>query len=105
MVDGANAFQIYRRIILPITSPALVTTAIFTFIWNWDNFFSNLLYLNSINLWTVPLGLRAFVDSMGQTSYGPLFAMSTLSLVPVFVFFIVAQRQLVEGISTTGLKG
>ena len=105
MVDGANTFQIYRRIIMPISAPALVTTAIFTFIWNWDNFFSNLLYLNSINLWTVPLGLRAFVDSMGQTSYGPLFAMSTLSLVPVFVFFIVAQRQLVEGIATSGIKG
>ena len=87
MVDGANAFQIYRLIILPTTTPALVTPAIFTFIWNWDYFFSILLYLNSINLWTVPLGLRAFVDSMGATSFGPLFAMSTLSLVPVFIFF------------------
>lgn len=105
MVDGANPWQIFRQIILPIAQPALVTTAIFTFIWNWDNFFSNLLYLNSIDLWTVPLGLRAFVDSMGATSYGPLFAMSILSLVPVFVFFILAQRQLVEGISTSGLKG
>ena len=105
MVDGANPWQIFRLVILPIAQPALVTTAIFTFIWNWDNFFSNLLYLNSINLWTVPLGLRAFVDSMGATSYGPLFAMSILSLVPVFVFFILAQQQLVEGISTSGLKG
>jgi multiple sugar transport system permease protein len=105
MVDGANAFQIFRLIILPIAKPALITTAIFTFIWNWDNFFSNLLYLNSIRLWTVPLGLRAFVDSMGATSYGPLFAMSILSLVPVFVFFLTAQRELVEGISTSGLKG
>ncbi len=105
MVDGANPWQIFTLVILPIAQPALVTTAIFTFIWNWDNFFSNLLYLNSISLWTVPLGLRAFVDSMGATSYGPLFAMSILSLVPVFVFFILAQRQLVEGISTSGLKG
>lgn len=105
MVDGANPFQIFRLIILPITQPALVTTAIFTFIWNWDNFFSNLLYLNSINLWTVPLGLRAFVDSMSGSSYGSLFAMSIVSLLPVFIFFILAQRQLVEGISTSGLKG
>ncbi len=105
MVDGANAWQLFRLIILPITQPALVTTAIFTFIWNWDNFFSNLLYLNSVNMWTVPLGLRAFVDSMSGSSYGPLFAMSIVSLVPVFVFFILAQRQLVEGISTSGLKG
>ena len=105
MVDGANPWQIFRLIIVPIAQPALVTTAIFTFIWNWDNFFSNLLYLNSISLWTVPLGLRAFVDSMSGTSYGPLFAMSIVSLLPVFIFFITAQRQLVEGISTSGLKG
>lgn len=105
MIDGANTWQVFRYIILPITQPALVTTAIFSFIWNWDDFFSNLLYLNSIQLWTVPLGLRAFVDSMGQTSYGQLFAMSILSLVPIFIFFILAQRQLVEGIATTGLKG
>jgi multiple sugar transport system permease protein len=104
MVDGANAWQIFRLVILPITQPALVTTAIFTFIWNWDDFFSNLLYLNSIDMWTVSLGLRAFVDSTTGSSYGSLFAMSVVSLVPVFTFFILAQRQLVEGISTSGLK-
>jgi multiple sugar transport system permease protein len=105
MIDGASTWQVFRYIILPITQPALVTTAIFSFIWNWDDFFTHLLYLNSIQKWTVPLGLRAFVDSMGQTSYGQLFAMSVLSLVPIFAFFILAQRQLVEGIATTGLKG
>lgn len=105
MIDGASTWQVFRYIILPITQPALITTAIFSFIWNWDDFFSNLLYLNTVQLWTVPLGLRAFVDSMGQTSYGQLFAMSVLSLVPIFTFFILAQRQLVEGIATTGLKG
>ncbi len=105
MIDGASTWQVFRYIILPITQPALITTAIFSFIWNWDDFFSNLLYLNVIQLWTVPLGLRAFVDSMGQTSYGQLFAMSVLSLVPIFTFFVIAQRQLVEGIATTGLKG
>jgi multiple sugar transport system permease protein len=105
MIDGANTWQVFRYVILPITQPALITTAIFSFIWNWDDFFSNLLYLNVIQHWTVPLGLRAFVDSMGQTSYGQLFAMSVLSLIPIFTFFILAQRQLVEGIATTGLKG
>ncbi len=104
-VDGAGPFQIYWRIILPLSTPALITTAIFSFIWEWDNFFSHLLYINRISLFTVPLALRAFIDSTGESSYGPLFAMSIVSLVPVFVFFISAQRQLVEGISTTGFKG
>ncbi len=104
-VDGANSFQIYWYIILPLSTPALITTAIFSFIWEWDNFFTHLLYINSISLFTVPLGLRTFIDATGESSYGPLFAMSVLSLIPVFMFFIGAQRWLVEGISTTGFKG
>lgn len=104
-VDGANHFQIYWRIIFPLSMPALITTAIFAFIWNWDNFFSQLLYISNIRLHTVPLALRAFLDSSGESSFGPLFAMSTLSLIPVFILFVVAQRYLVQGISTSGLKG
>ncbi len=104
-VDGAGPFQIYWRIIMPLCTPALITTAIFSFIWEWDNFFSHLLYINSVSLFTVPLALRAFIDATGQSSYGPLFAMSILSLIPVFIFFVTAQRQLVDGISTTGFKG
>ena len=104
-VDGAGFFQIYWHVILPLCKPALITTAIFSFIWEWDNFFSHLLYINRISLFTVPLGLRTFIDATGQSSYGPLFAMSILSLIPVFIFFVTAQRWLVEGISTTGFKG
>jgi multiple sugar transport system permease protein len=85
-VDGAGYFQIYWHIILPLSKPALITTAIFSFIWEWDNFFSHLLYINRISLFTVPLGLRTFIDATGTSSYGPLFAMSVLSLIPVFIF-------------------
>jgi len=105
MVDGASKWQIYWRIVLPLSTPALITTAIFTFIWSWGDFFSQLLYLSDIRLFTVPLALQLFLDSTGESSFGPLFAMSILSLLPTFVFFIVAQRYLVEGISTTGFKG
>jgi multiple sugar transport system permease protein len=104
-VDGAGAFRIYRSIIIPLSSPALITTAIFTFIWNWDNFFGHLLYISNVSRFTVPLGLRSFLDSTGESNFGPLLAMSVLSLIPVFLFFIFAQRRLVEGISTTGFKG
>lgn len=104
-IDGAGPFRIYANIILPLSMPALVTTAIFTFIWTWDDFFSQLLYLSDVQKYTVPLGLRLYLDSTYGSTWGPLLAMSTLSLVPAFVFFLVFQRLLVEGIATSGLKG
>lgn len=104
-VDGANHFQIFTRIILPLSLPALITTAIFNFIWTWDDFFSHLLYLQDVRKYTVSLALRSFSDASSTTSYGPLFAMSILSLIPIFILFVLAQRYLVQGISTTGFKG
>ena len=105
MVDGCNRFQIFSRIILPLLTPALITTTIFTFIWTYNDFFSQLLYLSTENRYTVALGLRQFLDASGQSAWGPMFAMTTLSLVPVFLVFLFFQRRLVEGIATTGLKG
>lgn len=104
-VDGANLFQTYWRIIFPLSLPALITTGIFTFIWTWDNFFAALLYISKVDLYTIPLALRTFNDASSTTSYGPLFAMSLLSLIPIFVIFVLAQRYLVQGIATTGFKG
>lgn len=104
-IDGCGQAQIYLRIILPLAVPALITTAIFTFIWTWDDFFSQLLYLNTAKLYTIPLGLRLFMDSSGDSSWGVLFAMSVLALVPSLVIFFSCQRYFVEGISTSGIKG
>lgn len=104
-VDGCNPIQLYLRIILPLTMPALVTAAIFTFIWTWNDFFSQLLYINNPRLYTIALGLRAFQDATSASAFGQMFAMSILSLLPIFIFFISAQKLLIEGISTTGLKG
>jgi multiple sugar transport system permease protein len=104
-IDGCGPVQIYLRIILPLMAPALVTTAIFTFIWTWDDFFSQLIYLNDVSHYTVPLALRAFLDSSGESNWGQMLAMATLSLVPVLTFFLVFQRRITEGISTTGLQG
>lgn len=103
-IDGCGLFGIYWRIILPLTMPALATTAAFTFIWTWNDFFTPLVYLTRPELYTVPIGLNAFQDSTGDSAMGSLFAMGTLSLGPVLGFFILAQRYLVRGIATTGLK-
>lgn len=104
-IDGASSFEIYWRIILPLLTPALATTAIFTFIWTYDDFLSQLVYLSDMALYTVPLGLRLFLASTGESAWGPLLAMSLLSLVPVFIIFFAFQRLLIDGISTTGMKG
>jgi multiple sugar transport system permease protein len=85
--------------------PALVTVAIFTFIWTWNDFFSQMIYLSDPGKFTVSLALRMFVDATGQSSWGALFAMSCLSLLPLFTLFILFQRYLVEGITAGSLKG
>jgi len=68
-------------------------------------FFGPPIYLNDMNSYTVQLGLRSFVDSTGKSDWSALFAMSTLTLLPLFVFFLLFQRLLLDGIATTGLKG
>jgi multiple sugar transport system permease protein len=104
-VDGCSPIDVFWRIIMPLTLPAVVTASIFTFIWSWNDFFSNLIYISNPKKFTVALGLRSFVDSSSGAAFGALFAMSVLSLLPIVFFFITAQRLLIEGISTTGLKG
>jgi multiple sugar transport system permease protein len=104
-IDGCGPIKMYWYIMIPLTVPALMTTSIFTFIWTWNDFFSQLLYISNIQKFPIALALRMFTDSMGDNSWGALFAMSILSLVPVFAMFIFFQRYLIEGISTGGLKG
>ncbi|SDD51723.1 carbohydrate ABC transporter permease [Auraticoccus monumenti] len=103
-IDGCGHWGIFWRIIMPMSLPAIGTTAMFTFVWAWNDLLGPLLYLPGSDLWTVSLGLNAFLDQTGQSTYGTLFAMATLSLAPIVGFFIASQRLLVEGIATTGLK-
>ena len=105
MIDGCGKGSIFFRIILPQITPALVTAAIFSFYWTWEDFLGPLIYLSNPNLYTVSLALRAFADPGSGTNWGAVFAMLTLSLLPVILIFVFFQRYLVEGIATTGLKG
>jgi multiple sugar transport system permease protein len=103
-VDGAGHTRIFFQIILPLMVPALAATAIFTFIWTWNDFFSSLIFLTDPSVQTVPVALRSFVDVTGSSNFGSMFAMSVVSLLPVFLVFLLGQRYLVKGIATTGLK-
>ncbi|GAA4913650.1 carbohydrate ABC transporter permease [Membranihabitans marinus] len=103
-IDGAGQIRIFAQVILPLMTPALATTAIFTFMWTWNDFFSQLIYLTSPDMYTVPLALRAFVDSTGTSNWGALFAMSIISIIPLFLIFLAGQRFLIKGMATTGIK-
>ncbi|MDR1469849.1 MAG: carbohydrate ABC transporter permease [Spirochaetaceae bacterium] len=104
-IDGCGKLGIYVKIILPLSVPAIITTVLFTFLWTWDDFFNQLLYLNSPQMYTIPMGLRLFLDSSGISSWGSMFAMSVLSLLPSFILFFSLQKYFVQGIATTGMKG
>ncbi len=103
-IDGAGHPRIFVQIILPLMVPALATTAIFTFIWTWNDFFAQLIYLTKPELYTVPLALRAFEDAQSATNYAEMFAMSVVSLLPIFLIFLFGQKFLLKGIATTGIK-
>lgn len=106
IIDGCGKVGVFLRIILPLAFPALVTTALFTFLWTWDDFFNHLLYLTRPQTFTVSRALRTFVGDAGAVSnWGGALAMSTLSIIPAFVLFFSLQRYFVQGITTTGLKG
>ncbi|WP_432544813.1 carbohydrate ABC transporter permease [Kineococcus sp. SYSU DK002] len=103
-IDGCGHGRIFFRIILPLMVPALATTTIFTFIWTWNDFFSQLIYLTDPAKYTVPIALKSFIDATSESSWGEMFAMSVVSLIPIFLAFLFGQRFLIKGIATTGGK-
>jgi len=104
-IDGCSKYGIFFKVILPLIVPAMMTSAIFSFYWTWEDFIHPLLYLNQPELYPVSLALKLFLDGESLNNWGGMFAMSTLSLVPVFVIFFIFQKYIVDGISTSGLKG
>jgi len=105
LIDGCTKFGIFYRIILPLCKPALVTVAIFSFYWRWQDFIQPVIYLSKPKLYTVSVALRLFADPTSVTNWGAMFAMASVSILPVMIVFFILQKYIVEGISTTGLKG
>jgi multiple sugar transport system permease protein len=103
-IDGMNEYQIYLRIMLPLSKPALSTLTIFTFVSTWNDFLGPMIYLTRTELKTIQIGLRMFV-SQYSSEYGLIMAASVVALIPVLVVFLALQRFFVEGIASTGLKG
>ncbi|MDX8035727.1 carbohydrate ABC transporter permease [Lentzea sp. BCCO 10_0856] len=103
-LDGAGHVRVFFSIVLPLLKPALLTTTILTFIWTFNDFLRQLVYLSDHSRYTAPLGLNAFVDRASGSSYGGMLAMSVVTLVPTVAVFLVSQRRLVDGVANTGIK-
>lgn len=103
-IDGLSEYGSYFRIVLPLAKPAMATLAIFTFVSIWNDFMGPLIYFNSEQNKTIPLGIRMFLGQY-STEYQLIMAASVLSLVPVLVMYVFCQRYFVQGIATSGLKG
>ena len=104
-IDGCNKFRLYIQIIMPLIKSSLATAAIFSFYWRWEDLLGPVLYLNSPDKYTVSMALKMFLDSESASNWGAMFAMSIVSLVPVVAVFFIFQKQIVQGMSTSGLKG
>ncbi|MBZ4664900.1 carbohydrate ABC transporter permease [Mahella sp.] len=105
VIDGCNSFQILLRITIPLCIPAIISMAIFQFIWTWNDFLNTLIYINSVSKYTVSLGLRMSIDATSVVNWNQIMAMTVISMLPCIVIFFSAQKYFVEGIATTGLKG
>ena len=103
-IDGLSEFGIYRKIMLPLSKPALASLTIFTFVFVWNDFLGPLIYLHSGQLRTIQLGIRMFI-SQYSAEYSLIMAASVCSLIPVIIVFLACQKYFVEGIALTGLKG
>jgi len=104
IIDGANYGSIFFRIIIPLIKPALASLGIFSFMWNWNSFYTPLIFLNSQDKFTVPLLLNMFKGKY-TVDWSLIMAASTISIIPVLVVYLFAQKHIIEGITITGLKG
>jgi multiple sugar transport system permease protein len=105
MLDGAGRFGIFWRVVLPIARPAVGGLAILVFLSSWNNFLEPLVYLDDINLFTLPLSLRNFNDVYGTPLWHLQLAATTLSVLPVLIIYVLAQRQIIDTFASSGVKG
>lgn len=102
-IDGCSELDIYWRLILPLSKPALATVALFAFIGAWNDFLGPLIYLNDETKYTLSLGLQQFVSQHGA-EWSMLMAASTVMTIPIVILFFFAQKTFIQGITLTGIK-
>lgn len=104
MIDGASRLRVYWQLWMPLSRPAIAAVAIFTFISSWNNFLWPLIAITSTDMMTIPIGLATVQSSYG-VRYAQIMATSVLAALPLLLLFVFFQRQIVQGIASTGIKG
>ncbi len=104
-IDGANSLQVFLRILLPAVKPVMLAVLVMSLVYNWNDFFNPLIYLNSSNKFTIAVGLQFFKGSQGNVKIGEMLAMSLVSLLPVMTIFATCQKYFIQGIKMSGMKG
>jgi multiple sugar transport system permease protein len=103
-VDGLSEYGIYRRIMLPLSVPALASLMLLTFVFVWNDYLGPLIYLRDRDLWTIQIGLKSFVGQY-NAEHALIMTGSVLSVVPIALVFLLGQRHFIQGIATSGIKG
>ena len=103
-IDGASELWVYARIALPLEKPAIVTVALFSFVWSWTDFMGPLIYLTKSTKWTIFLGLSQFTNTYG-VDWALLMAASAIAILPMIILFFFLQNYFVEGSMSSGVKG
>lgn len=103
-IDGMSEYGIYRKIMLPLSMPAIAGLSLITFVMTWNDYLGPLIYLRSPSLWTIQLGLQTFIGQY-NADYALIMTGAVLSVIPIAAIFMAGQRYFVQGIATTGLKG
>jgi len=104
-IDGASLFHIYARIVMPLSKPALASVAIFSFFMHWNSFLPPLIYLNTSEKYTLPIGLRLYLSTLANSHWNYLMAATLVAILPPLVLFFVSQRFFIQGAVLTGVKG
>ncbi len=104
-MDGCGTFRVFTQILIPLMKPALFSAGLFQFIWTYNDYLNSLLYINSVQKYTISLALKLSIDAESVVSWNKVMAMAFVSIVPLVVLFFSAQKYFVEGIATSGLKG
>jgi len=104
-LDGAGEFAIYRKIVLPLSTPVLAALAVITVIWRWNDLVWPLMAISDRSLYTITLGLALAARGSQQIYVGVALAMTTLAVLPVVVIYVLLQRHIIRGITLTGIKG
>ncbi|MEW9121915.1 MAG: carbohydrate ABC transporter permease [Thermotaleaceae bacterium] len=105
VIDGCNSFQVLIYVLIPMLKPAIISVALFQFMWTMNDFLGPLIYISSVEKYPVSIALKMSMDASAVVQWNQVLAMSVIALLPSLIVFFLAQKHFVDGISTTGMKG